>query len=274
MQIKKLVIGIIGLYATTTYSFENPFKYVMHKLSTITQENYDTSTSSKIGIVSIENDLENAKDIIQTLLKIQSDPTIKGILIHINCYGGLFGTTQAIINEINRIKKSKPVIVMIENYCYSCAYYLATAADFIFALPSSSIGSIGVIRTLRHYKDLKFQDDSTSGTLEPTVIINGNYKNPGGYVSLNNEQKQHLQDIGRKIYLQFITDVAHARGLALEDEQVWADGKEFVGTQALTLGLIDGIGGYTDALEKMKELLDQRSIDYKGILEVIFIARL
>lgn len=243
------------------------FDYFIKKVTTNTEEKV---SPAYVGLMSIENDLESARTIIQGLLQLHADPKIKGILIHINCFGGNFGTTQAVFNEIKKIKKSKPVIVIVENYCYSCAYYLATAADFIFALPSSEVGCLGVIRTMRQYKDLKFNENGVSGTMETIVITSGSYKNSScRYVPLSDEHREYMQQNSAKIYKQCITDVAQARGLSLEDEKIWADGKEFVGTEALELGLIDALGGFTDALEKMKDLLEQRGIRVEGNLEIV-----
>lgn len=264
--LKTIILTIIGLYSIAMYPAESSFSYVINKLIGHTEK--DISHAS-IGLISIENDLESAGNIIHALLQLHEDQAIKGILLHINCFGGMFGTTQAIFNEIKKIKKTKPVIVIIENVCYSCAYYLAAASDYIFALPSSELGSIGVIRTLRYYKDLKFSENKISGTMEPIVITSGFYKSSGScYVPLSDEHKHHLEQNSQKIYKQFICDVAESRGLSLEDEKIWADGKEFVGTEALELGLIDALGGFTDALEKMKELLKRNGIEVEGNLTI------
>ena len=244
----------------------NPFEL----LRNITQASTPQIVSAPtfVGLLSIENFLEDARPLLRPLLKFSQDPLIKGILLHINCNGGSFGTTQAVINEILKIKKTKPIIVIIENICHSCAYYLAAASDFIFALPCSELGSIGVIRTLRHHKDLKFNENNVSGKLETTVITAGDYKYPGVYVSLDEERKLSMQKNSQRIYQHIVTDIAQMRNLSVEDEKTWANGREFVGIEALELGLIDDLGGYTDALEKMKELLAERGIQIYGNLEI------
>lgn len=262
---KVLLLLFIFLFNMNASESSFSFDYFIKKLTT--EQKIEVPTY--VGLISIENDLESARTILNALLQLNADPKIKGILLHINCFGGHFGTTQAIFNEIKKIKKTKPVIVIIENYCYSCAYYLATAADFIFALPSSEVGCLGVIRTIRQYKDLKFNENGVSGTMEAIVITSGSYKGSScRYVPLSDEHREYMQQNSIKIYKQCITDVAQARGLSLEDEKIWADGKEFVGTEALELGLIDALGGFTDALEKMKELLEQRGIKVEGNLEL------
>ncbi len=224
--------------------------------------NENSSTISYVGLITIENALENAKPLVRKLLELQKDPKVKGLIIHINCPGGVIGTSQAIFSQIKKFKITKPVIVIVENYCYSGAYYIASAADFIFALPSSELGEIGVVSVFKKHTDLKFDKDNISGNLGMHVYMTGHYKdlaNP--YIQLKEEHVDYILKKARKKYNQFIADVAEARNLSIADEKIWADGKAFVGTDALTIGLIDALGDFSDALDKMQELLVQRGIN-------------
>ena len=219
--------------------------------------------------MSIEKTLNSAKDIIATLLKLRDDPSIKGIILHMNCSGGIPGTSQAIGSEIKKIKKIKPVIVVVENKCTSAAYNIACASDFIFALPSSIVGSIGVVTILETYKDREFHDDKFSGKVDTIVFTNGTYKYPSMYTTPNDEQLAFYKEIGKKMYRQFINDVAQTRGISLEDEKLWGDGKEIVGIDALELGLIDALGDFSDGVEKITELLKERGFSSPTPLPII-----
>lgn len=268
----KLAVITLGFFfnTLTLNAYQNPFnfnnciKWLATHLQFSKKENIDY-----IGFISIEKDLESAKNIIRTLLELRDDPKIKGVIVHMNCPGGSFGTSQAIFSEIKKFKKIKPIVVVVENYCCSCAYYIATACDFIFALPSSELGSIGVITTIKKCKDLKFNEDRVSGAVEYTIITTGKFKNTGPYGPLENEYKEHLTQHAKKIYNRFISDIAEMRNLSLKDEKIWADGKKLLGIDALDLGLIDALGDFSDAFDKMRELLQERGISIKDPLRVI-----
>src|SRR5579872_2502339 len=88
--------------------------------------------NTPIGVIKI-GELTEAADSLKLLQEYARDPMIKGILLQIDSQGGAAGTSYVLHNEILRIKKKKPVIVMIENGCYSAGYWVASAADYIIA---------------------------------------------------------------------------------------------------------------------------------------------
>lgn len=223
-----------------------------------------------INLLSLENDLDHAKPIVKTLMQIAKDPKIKGLIIHMNCYGSPVGTSKAIFSELKKFKKIKPVIVVVENGCCSGGYHVACPADFIFALPTSDVGSIGVELTFSKHKNLHFDNNNKSGDVEVYVLRTGKYKdlcNP--HIPLENWHIEYFKQINQKLYEQFVADVAQERKLSIADEKKWADGQEFIGTEALELGLIDALGDFSDALVKMKELLEARGIKVEGELEIV-----
>jgi protease-4 len=224
-----------------------------------------------IAVMSIENELRHAKNIINSLLPIAKDPNIKGLILHIDCLGGTIGTAQALFYELKKLKKIKPIVVFIEDDCTSGAYYIASVADFIFALPSSHLGSIGVYTIITKYKNnIKFDHKTESGEKDVLMFSGGDYKLFGSpYIPLKEEESRYFQDRILKQYTQFVADVAQARNLSIDNEKVWANGKTFVGTEALELGLIDGLGSFSDAWEKMKELLQERGVTLAGEPEIL-----
>lgn len=224
---------------------------------------------NQIALISIEKSLESAKAIIKTLLEVRDNQKIKGIIIHMNCRGGSPATAQAILSELKKLKKIKPVIVIVENDCTSGAYYIACCSDFIFAQPSSSLGSIGVVTTIETCKDLKFHEDKMSGKVETLVFTNGKYKYPSRYVTPDDDLMESLKNNSRKTYEQFVHDVAQMRNLSTDNEKIWADGRAMTGIEALELGLIDAIGDFSDAVEKIKEILNRRGFSSPKPLELV-----
>jgi protease-4 len=208
------------------------------------------SPRTKIAEITINSMIDSSEPYTQYLQTYFEDHEVKALLLKIESPGGTPGSCQSIFNEIQYLKKKfpKPIIVLTENMCASGAYYIACAADSIIASPACLIGSIGArFTTFFDAKKLLQQCN-----IEPHTITSGTYKgamNP--FESLTPEQKEMLQSVSNNTYEQFAHDVAIARKLSFAQKETWADGKLFTGQQALKLGLIDKLGSYSIALEKI-----------------------
>jgi len=203
-----------------------------------------------VGYLAINGMIDNSTHYVKNIDKFLQDPDIKALLVKINSPGGFPGSAQAVFNELKRFKKSKPVVVLVENACASGAYYIAAGANTIIANPSSLVGSIGVLMQLPNVKELL-----ESWKIHVQYVQSGTYKTAGSPVkALSPQEKEYLQQLSDDNYRQFIKDMAQARGLNLKDHKKWADGQIFTGTQALQLILIDKIGSFSDAREEIKKL--------------------
>ncbi len=188
------------------------------------------------------------EEIISQLDEAQSDPSVKAILLRINSPGGSPAASQEIYEELK--KTSKPVVVSVSDACASGAYYVASAADMIIANKASSVGSIGVIIQIPNREELYEKLG-----LKYTTIKQGKYKDIGSPDRpLTPEEMKLLEDQTKEIYEQFISDVAEGRDMDIEEVKELATGWVFIGTEALKLGLIDGIGTYKDAIRIAAEL--------------------
>ena len=162
-----------------------------------------------------------------------------GVIIRANSPGGSPVYSNMAYNEILRLKKlhpKKPVDVVIEEVCASGCYYIAAAADKIYANPSSIVGSIGVIYTgfgLNNLMD-KIGVDSR-------LIISGKNKAMGyPFIPANKEQNNMQQQMLDKIHTQFIQAVKNGRGNRLSNDPDLFSGRYWIGEEAKGLGLIDG----------------------------------
>lgn len=186
--------------------------------------------------------------IIGQLDAAESNPRVKAILIRVNSPGGSPSASQEIYEEIRKIEK--PVVVSVSETCASGAYYVSCAADKIIANRSSSVGSIGVIMQIPNYEDLYEKLG-----IKYTTIKQGKYKDIGSSDRpITAEERKLLEDQLKVIYQQFITDVAEARNMEVSEVEELATGWVFLGTEALDLGLIDGIGNYKDAIDIAAQL--------------------
>ncbi len=188
------------------------------------------------------------ENIISQLKRADEDNRVKAILIRINSPGGTAAASQEIFYELKKIKKK--VVVSIADIGASGAYWISCGSDYIYALPASDVGSIGVIIAIPNLTELL---DKIG--VDYIVITQGKYKDIGNPArEMTDEEKKILNAQANKIYKLFIEDVAEARGLSLNNVEKLATGLSYPGQEALELGLIDELGSYEDAIDKAADL--------------------
>ena len=232
-------IGLLtGSLGGTSYALGDSV-YEIRLEGVISAEKY----SGLFGVVTV-----TPEKIISQLDEARKNPNVKAILIRVNSPGGSAAASQEIYEELKKVEK--PVVVSVSEVCASGAYYVASAADRIIANRSSSVGSIGVIMQIPNFEDLYEKLG-----IKYTTIKQGKFKDVGSPDRpITEEEIRLLEAQLKEIYWQFITDVAEARNMDAGEVEELATGWVFLGTEALELGLIDGIGNYKDAINIAAEL--------------------
>jgi len=217
----------------------------------------------KIGLITIKGILYKSDRINKYLNKYFKDPTIKAILLKMDCPGGASGTAQSIYHEIQNLKNKhkKPIVTLVENICASGGYYIACATDHIITAPSAIIGSIGVsfqyLFQLREFIE-QFK-------IKYKAVTAGKYKSTTDpFTDMTPDQEKQLQMVLDDSYDQFVSDVSKNRRLPLKTKENWAEAKLFNGNQALKLGLVDKIGSPFVATEVIR---DKAQIDVEKEIE-------
>lgn len=189
------------------------------------------------GVIDDEN--KTYDTIIDGLTDALEDNSTLGVIIRANSPGGSPVYSNMIYNEILRLRKlhpKKPVDVVIEEVCASGCYYIAAAADKIYANPSSIIGSIGVI-----YTGFGLNTVMDKIGVDNRLLISGRNKAMGyPFNPPNSEQNAMQQQMLDKIHLQFINAVKNGRGSRLGNDPDLFSGRYWIGEDAKPLGLIDG----------------------------------
>lgn len=229
---------------------------------------------TKVGLIHIKDNLTNSGAYTRNLRKCFEDPDIKALLIKMECPGGYAGTAQSVYNEIKILKSQypKPVITLVENIAASGGYYIASATDYIIAPASAFVGSIGAYVAFPQIKEF-----IESYKIKYDIIKSGSFKASGSpFLDITAEQRKQLQSLTDSSYKQFVIDVYSSRPKLAQDSKIWADGKIFTGEQALALHLIDELGSFSNAVNKLKELANiDRSIEWvKPAKSTNFIANL
>ena len=203
-----------------------------------------------VGVVEVKGIITSSKDVIEQIRQFRDNPSIKAVVVRVDSPGGAVGPAQEIYREIIKTKKTKKVVASMGTVAASGGYYIASAADSIFANPGTLTGSIGVIMSYTNLQEL-FEKIG----LSPVVIKSGKYKDIGSPTRpLKEDEKRILQQFADDIHQQFIDDVAKGRGMKVGDVRALADGRIYTGRKALELGLVDNIGNFYDALEYAGQL--------------------
>jgi protease-4 len=193
------------------------------------------------GMISAETEL-NANDAIKSIGKAMKHQGTKGLILSINSPGGSPVQSSMINNEIKRqrqIHPDIPIKVVVEDVCASGGYYIAVAADDIYANPSSIVGSIGVLMN-----GFGFDKAIEKLGIERRLLTAGENKGIlDPFQPIEDEQKIHVQNLLDEVHVQFINVVKEGRGDRLTgDETKIFSGLFWNGESALKLGLIDGFG--------------------------------
>ena len=187
---------------------------------------------------------------LEQLQKAKESDNIKGVLLEVNSPGGAVAPSVELAYAIKELKEVKPVVVYASGVIASGSYYASIWANEIVANPGSMVGSIGVIMQGVNTEELMAKIGISTQTVKA-----GKYKESGTPTrKWFDYEKEQLQSIIDDTYNMFITDVANARGLKVEDHTKFADAKVFTSRQAKEVGLVDEVATITYAKTKLETL--------------------
>jgi len=189
------------------------------------------------GLIAADTDA-SADRVAHGLRDAFEDPDTKGVLIRINSPGGSPVQAGMIHDEILRLREEYPdipVYAVTTDICASGGYYVAAAADKVFANRASMVGSIGV-----RLDSFGFVEAMDKLGVERRLITAGENKallDP--FLPVDPEQVAHIQLVIDEIHQQFITAVKQGRGDRLVDDPALFSGLIWTGEGAIAKGLVD-----------------------------------
>ncbi|HIE29695.1 TPA: signal peptide peptidase SppA [Candidatus Poribacteria bacterium] len=209
----------------------------------------------KVAVIEITGTITNSEPIIEQIHRYRDNPSVKSIVLRINSPGGAVVPTQEIYAELGKLKAKtgKKIVASMGNTAASGGYYIACAADEIFANPGTLTGSIGVI----------MQIITAEGLLKKVgvgseIIKSGKFKDTGSPMrTMTDEERAILQETIDDVHTQFVDAVFESRqhkGLTRERIVDYADGRIFSGQQAFERNLVDELGDLQDAIKRAGEL--------------------
>lgn len=217
----------------------------------------------KISGVIAENSNANARSINESLTKAFKNDQAKAVVLDISSPGGSPVQSDLIWKKITELKTKhdKKVYAVIGDIGASGAYYIAAAADRIYSNDNSLVGSIGVINSGFGFNNLI--DDLGIERRVITSGINKSFNDP--FKPQSKEHADHLTNIVQKIHKRFKFVVVSGRKDAIDKDQYEKifSGLAWVGSEALELGLIDGIKSIDDVILEVDESLKIKDYSQK-----------
>jgi len=208
-------------------------------LSTFVNETESGHTAIvKVQGVIAEGMDASASNIVSALTKAVENKNTKGIILKINSPGGSAVQSGIVHDEIRRIREENPdlpIHAVVSDLCASGGYYIASAAENIYADKASIVGSIGVVMGT-----FGFTEAIEKLGIERRVLTAGENKvmlDP--FMPEVPEHKAHFQSLLDNIHDQFIDVVKNGRGDRLNESNELFSGLFWTGQQSLELGLID-----------------------------------
>lgn len=233
------------------------------------------SSSHRIKVIFAEGEITDATSDIYSgatttigyslatdLKEAAEDSSIHAVVLRVNSPGGSAFLSDQIWNEVTRLKAKKPIVVSMGDVAASGGYYIAAPASKIVAEANTLTGSIGIFGLIPNFSQI-----ASDFGLHLDVVKSSRYADMEmglGLRPLTDGQRVLIQREVERGYEIFLSRVAQGRGMTRDQVDSVAQGRVWLGSRALELGLVDKLGGLDVAIEeaaKLAELPDYR-VDY------------
>jgi protease IV len=185
----------------------------------------------------------------KAIRQVRDDRSIKGVILRVNSPGGDASASDEILHELKLLSRAKPLVVSMSDLAASGGYFISVTGDPIVSYPNTITGSIGVLYLKPNVRDLYNK-----------LGIQEDLLSRGKLADIDSES-QPLSDAGRQklhesieaTYVSFVSKVATARKKSYAQIDPIAQGRVWMGTQALQNGLIDQLGGLNRAIAMVRQ---------------------
>jgi protease-4 len=186
---------------------------------------------------------------VKLLRQVESDSTVKAVVVRIDSGGGEVTASDEIWREMNLLTKKKPTVISMSDAAASGGYYMAMTGDPIVAYPQTLTGSIGVVFGKPNLHGLY----DKLGVTKDSIQRGKHAGIDSDYTPLTPDERQMLRDGIDESYRDFVTKVAQARHKKFEEIEPIAQGRVWLGDQAQPRGLVDELGGLDTAIAAVKK---------------------
>lgn len=242
--------GLFGVTFATAYGFAA----ALTRDDAGSEHGWTSGKGPKVGVVEVSGAITSSRRVIEELIAFRRDPAIKAIVVRVDSPGGAVGPSQEIFRAVKRARQDKKVVVSMGTVAASGGFYIACAADQVWASPGTITGSIGVISEFPEIDGLL---DLLH--VKTTTIKSGALKDTGSPLRpMTDDERRYLQAFVSGIYEQFLDDVATSRKLDKAELRRIADGRILSGLEAKEAHLVDELGNLEDAVEAAARLAGEK----------------
>ncbi len=213
----------------------------------------DYSSDGFVAVIYAEGSIVNGEGedgkiggsgLARVIRKARQNDKVKAIVLRVNSPGGSALASEVIQREMRLAKEKMPVIVSMGSVAASGGYWISAYADKIYAQPNTLTGSIGVIGVFFNYEELA----ATHGVNFDTVKTTEHADLMGQFRAKTDREMDLVQRQVDTVYDSFLSKVSEGRGLERSAVAKIAEGRIWSGVDALDLGLVDELGGLSDAV--------------------------
>jgi len=202
-----------------------------------------------VARISVTGIITEDDDVLDTLDEIADDDTAKALIVHVDSPGGTVVGGETLYRRLREVAAKKPVVATMGTTAASAGYMVAIAADRIYAHSGTITGSIGVL----------MQAPNVVGLLDKMGVQVDAMKSaplkavPSPLEKLTPEGRAATQAVVDDMFHMFTGMVVERRKMPVDKVTALADGRIYTGNQALQNGLVDAIGGETEAREWLEK---------------------
>ena len=223
----------------------------------------DIVQSEKVSLLGGGSHCIVSSTVCSDLKDLMDDDDVKAVVIRVNSGGGDAFASEQIWHQVMELKKKKPVVVSMGGYAASGAYYMSAPASWIVAQPTTLTGSIGIFAV---FPDMSGLVTQKLGVKFDEVKTNRN-STFGNIMArpFNEDETAVMQQYVNRGYQLFRKRVADGRRLPVESVEKIAQGRVWLGADAIGLKLVDQLGGLNDAVAKAAKLAklgEYYTVDY------------
>jgi protease IV len=199
------------------------------------------------------------RPMIRSIRALRKNSRVKGVIFRINSGGGSATASENVLRELIALHKVKPLVVSMGPVAGSGGYWIGTTGRRLFALPTTMTGSIGVLALFFNISRLLHKHGITTDR-----IRHGESADLGSSLRQLTEKEHRMVDnlIGF-LYKEFISRVADFRKMTSEQVLELAQGRLWLGQEAVNHNLVDETGGLHDAIAHLKEILKVKKVRIK-----------
>jgi len=198
-----------------------------------------------------------SESVRELLERIRSRPEIRGVVLRLDSPGGDGSASDLLWRSVSLLSREKPVVVSMGDVVASGGYYMAAAADALFAEAGTITGSIGVVGGKvdleGFYRRVGLAKEGVERGARAGLLSEARGFTP--------EERAAVRDMLASVYDTFLDRVARGRGLSSEAVARVAEGRVWSGARADSLGLVDAIGGPLEALREVRRRAGLRDED-------------